>query len=480
MRMLVLIHRWLGIAACLLFAMWFATGIVMHFVPYPGLSEAERVAGLGPIGAGARLAGPASAVAAAGIGGVARVRLQSRPDGPVYIIEGEAAVRAVHARDLSPAAVRSERLALAIAAQHASSRGIVAGSLAVAGPDDYDQWTVPNGLDAHRPLYRVALGDGAGTELYVSSATGEVVRDTTQRERAWNYAGSVAHWIYPTVLRRNWRAWDATVWTLSLTAAFVALTGALLGVLRLRLARGCVASPFAGWQAWHHWLGLACMVFVLTWIVSGWLSMDHGRLFSTGGLSASERAALAGAPEWSDRPIAPPGAADALQIEWFTLGGRLYRRERMALALQRLSPADEPGASARGRLGADEVTAAGRRLSPGCGVAAPVDAGDAYPVARSMPDAPVYRVACGGDWFHVDGASGAVLEKLDASRRAYRWLYGALHTLDFPALASRPALRTGIIVVLCALGFAFSVTAVVIGWRRLRRDFPPGARFRSG
>ena len=44
----------------------------------------------------------------------------------------------------------------------------------------YDQWTVPNGLDPHRPLYRIALNDGQDTELYVSSTTGEVVRDTTR------------------------------------------------------------------------------------------------------------------------------------------------------------------------------------------------------------------------------------------------------------------------------------------------------------
>ena len=46
MRALVLIHRWLGIALCLLVAMWFASGMVMHFVPFPGLSETERVGGL--------------------------------------------------------------------------------------------------------------------------------------------------------------------------------------------------------------------------------------------------------------------------------------------------------------------------------------------------------------------------------------------------------------------------------------------------
>ncbi|MGY4343865.1 hypothetical protein ACVWXM_000329 [Bradyrhizobium sp. GM7.3] len=49
MRAIVLLHRWLGIAFCLLFAMWFATGIVMHFVPFPSLTEAERFAGLGPL-----------------------------------------------------------------------------------------------------------------------------------------------------------------------------------------------------------------------------------------------------------------------------------------------------------------------------------------------------------------------------------------------------------------------------------------------
>ena len=49
MRALTLVHRWLGIACAPLFALWFASGIVMHFVPFPALTEAERFAGLGPI-----------------------------------------------------------------------------------------------------------------------------------------------------------------------------------------------------------------------------------------------------------------------------------------------------------------------------------------------------------------------------------------------------------------------------------------------
>jgi len=49
LRPLILLHRYFGVAFCLLFAMWFASGIVMHFVPFPALSESDRIAALLPI-----------------------------------------------------------------------------------------------------------------------------------------------------------------------------------------------------------------------------------------------------------------------------------------------------------------------------------------------------------------------------------------------------------------------------------------------
>jgi hypothetical protein len=297
-RALILLHRWLGVAFCLFFAMWFATGIVMHFVPFPALSETERFGGLAPIDARAIHHGPAEAVAASKIEGIERVRLQQRSDAPIYLVSGPSGLSALSAADLSSAAVTSEQLALAIALDYARRRGLDVSQAMVAELAHYDQWTVPNGLDAHRPLYRIALHDGPGTELYVSSTTGEVVRDTTRAERWWNYAGSVPHWIYPTALRSHWAAWDLTVWWLSLIAAIAAMTGAVLGIVRLRFTQRRLASPYRGWHAWHHWLGLGSSIFVLTWIVSGWLSMDHGRLFSLDKLTEIEAKAVTGTPAW--------------------------------------------------------------------------------------------------------------------------------------------------------------------------------------
>src|SRR5437016_5940981 len=122
MRALIVVHRWLGIVFCLFFAMWFATGIVMHFVAFPALTETERVAGLAPLRVRDVARGPAAAVAASGIADALRVRLLARPDSVVYVVQGASSIAAVNASTLAPAAVTSELLALQIAIDHAARR----------------------------------------------------------------------------------------------------------------------------------------------------------------------------------------------------------------------------------------------------------------------------------------------------------------------------------------------------------------------
>jgi hypothetical protein len=471
MSAIVLLHRWLGIAFCLLFAMWFATGIVMHFVPFPSLTEAERFAGLAPVDRAQVKITVVDAVTASGISDATRARLIQRSDGPIYLVSGPSRAAAVRASDGADASVASSDIALAIARDHARNRGLDAARAAIVARVDYDQWSVPNGFDRHRPLFRMALGDAAGTEVYVSSLTGEIVLDTARSERGWNLAGSVLHWIYPTVLRSNWWLWDRVVWTLSLLALIAAVLGAVLGFTRIKLRGGLIGSPYRGWHALHHLIGLAATVFVLTWIFSGWLSMDHGRLFSRGQLTSAEAGVMNASPDWTaasslDRP---PISQSAREIEWFAFNGNLYRRDRMGLGGQTLIKAgDVPRDGLTKSLGAHDVQGLTARLAAGCGASSVLADNDDYPAQSSVSGAPVYRSRCGELWFDIDGADGNVLQRLDSSRRAYRWFYSALHTLDFPALMAYPRLRDVLIVGLCALGLVFSVTGIVIGWRRLR------------
>src|SRR4026209_2314579 len=46
---LYIVHRWLGIFACLLFVAWFASGLVMSYVGYPEAQPARRYQALPPI-----------------------------------------------------------------------------------------------------------------------------------------------------------------------------------------------------------------------------------------------------------------------------------------------------------------------------------------------------------------------------------------------------------------------------------------------
>ena len=468
MRALVLIHRWLGVAFCLLFAMWFASGMVMHFVPFPSLAETERVAGLTPFGPQSVAVPPREALKLLEVHRVWRLRLVGVGGTPVYIAMRKDGTQAALNANSGDMLVVNAATALASARAHAQARGLDHARATVAAPRAHDQWTVPNGFDAHRPLYRVALGDPADTRLYVSAVTGQVVLDTHRVERAWNWAGSVLHWIYPTALRKHWSAWDGTVWWLSLAAMIGALAGAALGVVRMNRLRAAAISPFSGWMKWHHLLGLGCAVFVLTWIFSGWLSMDHGRLFSRGAAGYDDRMWIEGRA--LAVPDLPPvdGIADPVrEIEWFAFAGQVMMR----IIGQGGGSELHAGENRSPWLTGSQVAVAARSLGNHC-TQARVEEGDAYPARAATAGAPGYRIICGDTWLHLDGADGRVIERLDPSRRAYRWAYQALHTFDYPALNAWPALRTLVILVLCGGGLAFSVTGVVIGWRRLKRTLP--------
>ena len=476
--MLVVIHRWLGIALGPLVAMWFASGIVMHFVPFPNQSENERVAGLSALTIEGPIHGPADAVRALGMTDVVRIRLIHRADGAVYIVAGGSASTALRAADLAPTAVRSRELALAIGADYARTRGMAAPDPASLALIDHDQWTVAGRYQRHRPLYRLALDDEAGAEFYISSTTGEVVLDTTRWERRWNVIGSVAHWLYAPPLRSRPELWSAIVKWLSLAALALVIAGAILGVARVRIGSKRRASPYHGMHRWHHVLGLSSLVFVTTWVFSGFLSMDNGELFSTGRATASDMAAISGGPPWDRLKNEDLHHIDprARELEWFAFDGRLFRRTITAPNTQHIAEVghNEPEQAFLPLAAAGAVA---RRLGPQCGDPTEVGPDDNYAVASAIPGDPVYRISCGEVWHDIDAASGALLQTTDTSRRTYRWLYSGLHRLDFPALTARPMLRSALIVSLCAIGLVFSLSGIAIGARRLWRGqaFHPNA-----
>jgi hypothetical protein len=373
-------------------------------------------------------------------------------------------------------------------ARAAAERFAEQPAAAVTGPIDFDQWVVHQAFDRRRPYFRVALADASGTELYVSQLTGEVVQRTTRTQRLWNYVGSVVHWIYPTVIRRHWALWDRLVWWLALAGSAGVVLGLVLGVVRLRDAwrrgRRGLASPFIGWLRWHHVVGLVAGAFVTTWIVSGWLSMDHGRLFSEPDPNAAEIDAFRGIglrDAAARVPLAALGALDgAREIALSAVGGNPVAAASYEDGGRKLF-ALRGGRLVEHRLTVEEVEHAVALAWPGVGIGGTedVDPADIYGRLREgnlPPQTLRTRLTdAAGTWVHVDRQTGAIVSVMDRGRRLYRWLFNGLHSLDLPGLVERRPWWDATMLGLLAVGFLFSVTGVVLGYRRLAASLRSGS-----
>ena len=473
-RWLVQTHRWIGIVLCLFFAAWFVSGMVLMYVPYPSLSQQQLLQNTLEVAPSSLRVGPAQAIATAGRHTLDRLRIINRDGHPVYVLHPEnERVFAIDAQtgkvaDMGPAAAKR-------IANHFAGGEVIQLDADV----EYDQWVVSNDFDPYRPFYRAHIDDAAGTVLYISQLSGEVVQRTRRAERGWNYLGAVVHWIYPTILRQHWMAWDQLVWWLGLAGTIGALIGIWLGIVRTQAAlriRGRGLSPFRGWLRWHHVMGLFIGVFVLTWIFSGWLSMDHGRLFSTPEPTDAFKREFRGTS--LEQAVAPysaelfSGMEPFREAEFTLINGKLLLVVRQAEGQRIYFPGNSDQAAVD-ELTEEQVLAAAQNVWPDKKVVSVgrLDDADAYGKLRagSLPPTAI-RVVYDDPaqtWLHVDAASGEILSVMDRSRRMYRWFFNGLHSLDIPGLANHRPWWDIIMLILLSLGFAFSLTGAIIGTRRL-------------
>jgi len=301
-RLLYVSHRWLGVAMCLFLAMWCVSGVVMMYVGFPELTQDEYYAGLEPLAADRIAVGPEEPLTMVDSGvNVEQLLLTSSGERPVYLLKAAgAAWQGMHAdtgariRQMPADAVVASAVHF-YKAQHPEYEAQHPEQTAVGEYLEQlhmDQWSVSDGLHPYRPLHRVAIDDGLGTELYLSSLTGQVVRDTRRSERIWNWLGANLHWIYPVQLRKHRSTWENVIIVLALAGLVSVITGAIIGFTRLRLKRRYPdgsRSPYRGMTKYHHVIGLAGLVFLLTFLFSGLMSVGPWGIFDSNSSFAEQR-----------------------------------------------------------------------------------------------------------------------------------------------------------------------------------------------
>jgi hypothetical protein len=434
--------------------MWFGSGMIMIYVPFPSLSEQERLSYLEPVDTTGIRTEPGEAVSFCPSEDLSGLRLISISQRPAFVCHNASApVAAIFADDgasFSPNDLASDEL---------------------LGPFDYDQWVVHQRFDPYRPFYRQDLDDEAGTQLYISSLTGEVLQRTTSQQRVWNYFGAVVHWIYPTILRKDWALWDKTVWWVSLAGITGVLIGLYLGVvafLRNHRSNHKGISPYRAWLRWHHILGLFTGTFILTWIFSGWLSMDHGRLFSTPDPTAIQVAAFRGK---TFNEIASESSITDLTTISFAKEISFHAVAGQIIVLSK----DNGNKPNMANVSESELRDGTRLAWPDAEIAdiSVISDDDIYTSLRegNLPRG-TFRIELNDKsdtWIHVNSQNGEIVSVMDHSRRVYRWLYNGLHSLDFPGLVDQRPLWISIMTILLLSGLAFSITGTIVAFMHLRR-----------
>jgi hypothetical protein len=495
-RLLIVVHRWLGVVLSVLFTIWFLSGIVMMYWTFPEVGAGdrlERAPALDP----ARIAvGAGQAFAALEREPDPRqVRLASYDGRPAYRFSGGGGRNAAVVFADDGAVLRVVDSAVMDRAASAWT-GRPRSDATKQAVDEVDQWTV-GALRNVRPLFKYSWPDGQ--QVYVNGNTGEVVQYTTTASRVWAYLGAIPHWLYFTPLRKHQAQWASFVVWSSLVATIAALIG--LAVItwmysprkRYRHAGAPTSIPYRGWKRWHAITGIFFGVVTTTWAFSGLLSMGPFPIMNTltdltvpaaepagrgsGGVNLANALRGAALPLSAYAGRTPGDAIAALpgfevkELQWTSFAGEAFYLATNGRGETRLVPLHgEPRAALDP---ADVMRTVRDALGKQLAELEIRDEYDAYYLdrrgARPLPVVYARLSDAVGTRYYIDPKTASVAGQYSARGWVNRWLYHGLHSLDFPWLYKYRPLWDIVVIALMLGGTALCVTSLVMTWRVLAR-----------
>jgi uncharacterized iron-regulated membrane protein len=444
---LLRLHRYLGLFCCILFLMWFLSGIVMMYVHYPVLTSAERLAHLPLLQPEKVKVPPPSPDAVLGM-------LLNRP---VY----RSGTQVIYADNNGKMNGIDSVQALQIAGDFFGNKYAVRYASRITSQD---QWLNKGSFVPLLPAYAIQLNDPAITTLYVSTVTGEVFHDVNRREKFLAWLGPIPHWIYLKILiiKPNRPIWSQLIIWTSLLGTIMCFSGIIAGIIRWKRKK---ISPYKKrWLKWHHYTGLVFGLFTFTWVLSGLFSMDPLNM------------GLRSAPRQKTGTISEMSAISFIQGKGvkeirFTEVNNTPWLLAYTSSLQPLVISPDKGIIKN--VPALALDSAVQATMPANTMQRTVVAAyDAYYYTRdSSKPLPVIRYAFNDKMatvVYADPVTGATLLRNNDSSRRLRWLYHGLHSFDFPRFhTSRPLWDiTLLILLLGGTALSFTGIALTIKWMR--------------
>ncbi len=477
-RLILKLHRMLGSILGLAFVVWFISGFVMLFSGFPHASQEKQFNRL---------------ISFSGVDSILDIRhvkydnicgvtLEKINHTPVYRVDfNDGESRLVDAFTLTE--VKSiEPSELDRRIRHTYNTDLFKKKVI----SDFDAWIPWSHFEKYFPIHKYYLEDPEHAVVYVSEKTGEIVQETTRKQRWLARFGAIPHWFYFKSLRLKKELWAKLIIWISGIGSMMCIFGIILGFLRYRKPKeGLLSfSPYKKkWYKWHHIFGFIFGVFTFTFVFSGMMSLqkvpeyivpvkntlDYAEIWKQKHheLSAFK---LPFGKLFNDRRL-----KGVKRIDWHLTAADfpyyfVYTHDLHRPYIVNASQTDTVLICDFSVSDVEKIFAAkfnDKKYSHQL-----LTASDGYYKKNKSRPLPVIKFVLNDKdktWLYINPANLKMVKTFNRNTRVRRWLYKGLHSFNFSFLDNMNWLRITLLIILCITGTVISVSGLFLGFKYAKR-----------
>lgn len=468
------LHRYLGIILSLVIVLWCASGIIMMYQQYPTLTSDEEISSLPTLSFTnccvnlneIDLSYDIDYVEIEMLSGSPVMRVSSYYDNyTIDLIEGSFVNEVSNEETVDVVTTFLNNNNLEYNESNITSEVIYS-----------DQWTIFGTPISNPPYIKYKINNKEGTHLYISLITGQLAQVTDRRERIWATLGPVIHWIYPKIIRDNAKLWSNTIIVLTVLSAFLCFFGIYIAFKRIKLVSAININRFKNINYIHHLSGLFIGFLMLSWIISGFLSINpfgilESRSFhqeyylnSESGLNKENISTLIKSIKENDLP------KNTVKIYLSKINNNPYALtisddlERNRLNIETLEKFD---------LQIDDLKLVATSIKNNINIENQgwlLNEDYFYYSHHNDRQFPVYKIEYSdGEIIYLDYQTAKINLIVDHNRKMYRWLFSGLHRFDFfKDIRRRPIWDIIMLPIQISL-LLFAFTGIILAIKSFRR-----------
>lgn len=480
-----IIHRWLGVILAPFMVMWFISGFFMIFSGFPRVQEQSRFSLLDNLTPEDSLShlnqlGSWYAEAIETTGDLSRIEIEKNQGKLLLTLsgnKGEVIIDGSTKREvenIAPTLKSIEEMTYRITGQPIQKIDTLR---------NLNQWIPFDSRRADLPIIKVSTSDPLKTKLYFSGQTGKLLQQTNKNNRLLAYFGAIPHWLYFWQIRQNVDLWTNIFKVLGVLACTMIISGIVMGIYRASQSRRLKPKRWSPYKKrlhyWHHITGLIFGIVVLTWMFSGWMSLDTLPKWLTGPMPAKEYYALGKSSPFSesttfDFDLILREKPTVKRITCANYLGQNYyliedgeQKEYITISNGQMQPlriTEEDVKTQLANNGIHEILEV-KEITKYTSNYLP------HPKSKRKPPLPAIKVKI------QDGTSLYIAHeepRIQVMNRATimnSWAYQKLHSLKFLWAYHHPTIWMIVMFVLLAGGTAVSITGFTLGCKRIKQSF---------